>query len=91
MLSLADDGLSGAFRIDALVPQGLTLHPRKGRAFALPASAVLGPAERVLTSLAGVTFSFREREGDLILDGLILGNRVELRLRNSLMTAEAWA
>ena len=61
--------------------RGLTVHPRGGHGFAVPASSLLGPAERILAALSGAELRWRTEGDALTLEGPIAGVPAELRFR----------
>lgn len=72
---------AGELKIESVTPRGLTLHPRGGHAFAVPAASVIGPAERILVGLAGSRLRWSLHGEALTLTGPISGLPVELRFR----------
>lgn len=76
-----DEEEAGELLIERVTPKGLTLHPRGGHGFAVPAASVIRPAEQILSALSGASLRWRRDEEGLLLRGPVLGLPVELRLR----------
>jgi len=76
----ADGPGRGALRFDALTPDLLTVHPRLGGRFALPAETFLGPVNKALQAMTGVVWEFFADGDDLRLEAPVFGAHTVLRL-----------
>lgn len=73
----------GELLLEQVKPKGLTLHPRGGHGYAVPAASVIRPAEQILTALSGATFRWRPGAEGMTLTGQVMGVSVELRFRKA--------
>ncbi|RME24855.1 MAG: hypothetical protein D6798_10210 [Deltaproteobacteria bacterium] len=76
----ADGPGRGALRFDALSPDLLTVHPRMGGRFALPAETFLEPVRRSLDAMSGVDWEFSTEGDTLRLEAPLFGTPTVLRL-----------
>lgn len=83
LVSAEPGGDAGELLFVQVSPRGLTLHPRGGHAFAVPAASIIRPAEQILSALSGVSFRWRRTEEGLTLTGRVTGVGVELRFRGA--------
>lgn len=70
---------AGELHLLNVTPRGLTLHPRGGHAFAVPAASVIRPAEQILSGLSGARLRWQRAGDGLVLSGRVMGVSVELR------------